>query len=177
MQKTQETWVQPLSWEDPLEEGTATHSSILAWKMPWTEEPGRLQSMGPQRVGHDWVTSLSFTFQGDSDGPRGQSTLGAVCNSQQSLWTLGNPLPPPVERVICLHSLLKAAKTLRSGALFLFCFIFFFVLRMNKKGKIQHEATSNGQHNKTAWMLFSTQRRNRLGANWDQHQKQTLATI
>ena len=42
-----------LGWEDPLEEGRATHSSILAWKMPWIEEPGRLQSMGSQRAGHD----------------------------------------------------------------------------------------------------------------------------
>ena len=49
----QETWVQSLGWEDPLEEGMATHSSILDWRIPWTEEPGRLQSMGSQRVGHD----------------------------------------------------------------------------------------------------------------------------
>ena len=49
----QETLVQSLGWEDPLEEGMATHSSILAWKIPWTEEPGRLQSMGSQRVRHD----------------------------------------------------------------------------------------------------------------------------
>ena len=49
----QETWVQSLGWEDPLEEGMATHSSILAWRIPWTEEPGRLQSMGSQRVRHD----------------------------------------------------------------------------------------------------------------------------
>ena len=45
--------VQSLGQEDPLEEGMATHSSILAWKTPWTEEPGRLQSMGSQRVRHD----------------------------------------------------------------------------------------------------------------------------
>ena len=45
--------VQSLGWEDPLEEGMATHSSILAWEIPWTEEPGRLQSTGSQRVGHD----------------------------------------------------------------------------------------------------------------------------
>ena len=57
----QETWVQSLGWEDPLEKEMATHSSILAWRIPWTEEPGRLQSMGLQRVGHDWVTSLHFT--------------------------------------------------------------------------------------------------------------------
>ena len=45
--------VQSLAQEDPLEEGMATHSSILAWRIPWTEEPGRLQSTGTQRVGHD----------------------------------------------------------------------------------------------------------------------------
>ena len=49
----QEMWVQSLGREDPLEEGMATHSSILAWEIPWTEEPGGLQSMGLQRVGHD----------------------------------------------------------------------------------------------------------------------------
>ena len=48
-----ETWVQSLGWEDPLEKGTATHSSILAWRIPWTEEPGRLQSMGLSRKGLD----------------------------------------------------------------------------------------------------------------------------
>ena len=48
-----ETWVQFLDQEDPLKEETATHSSILAWKIPWTEKPGRLQPMGSQRVGHD----------------------------------------------------------------------------------------------------------------------------
>ena len=48
-----ETWVRSLSREDPLEKEMATHSSTLAWKIPWTEEPGRLQSMGSQRVGHD----------------------------------------------------------------------------------------------------------------------------
>ena len=48
-----EIWVQSLGWEDPLEKGMATHSSILAWRIPWTEEPGRLQSMGSQRVEHD----------------------------------------------------------------------------------------------------------------------------
>ena len=49
----QETWVQSLGWEDLLEKEMATHSSVLAWKIPWTEEPGRLQSMGSQKVGHD----------------------------------------------------------------------------------------------------------------------------
>ena len=49
----QETWVQSLGWEDPLEKGVATHSSVLAWRIPWAEEPGVLRSMGSQRVGHD----------------------------------------------------------------------------------------------------------------------------
>ena len=56
--KIQETWVWPLGQEDPLEKEMATHSSILAWKIPWTGEPGSLKSTGSQRVGHDWVTSL-----------------------------------------------------------------------------------------------------------------------
>ena len=49
----QETWVHFLGWEDPLEEGMATHSSILAWRIPWTEEPGGLHSMGSKRAGHN----------------------------------------------------------------------------------------------------------------------------
>ena len=53
----QETRVQFLGPEDPLEKGMAIHSSILAWRIPWTEEPGGLQSMGLQRVGHDWATN------------------------------------------------------------------------------------------------------------------------
>jgi len=57
-----ETWVRSLGWKDPLEKEMATHSSTLAWKIPWTEERGRLQSMGLQRVGHDWVTLLLNIF-------------------------------------------------------------------------------------------------------------------
>ena len=57
-----ETRAQLLGQEDPLEKEMAIHSSILAWRIPWTEKPSRLQSMGSQRVGHDWATSLSFTF-------------------------------------------------------------------------------------------------------------------
>ena len=54
MQEIQETWVRSLGWEDLLEEGMATHSSILSWRLPWTEEPGGLQSVGWHRAGHDW---------------------------------------------------------------------------------------------------------------------------
>ena len=56
MQETQETWVLSLGQEDPLEEEMATHSRILAWRIPWTEEPGGLPSMGSQRVGHNLAT-------------------------------------------------------------------------------------------------------------------------
>ena len=58
----QETWVQYLGGEDPLEKGMATYSSILAWRIPWTGKPGGLQSMGSQRVRHDWMTNV-FTFK------------------------------------------------------------------------------------------------------------------
>ena len=56
-----ETWMQSLGQEDVLEKEMATHSSILAWKIPWMEKPGRLRSMGLERVGHDRETSLSFS--------------------------------------------------------------------------------------------------------------------
>ena len=70
----QETWVWSLGWKDPLEEEMATHSSILAWKIPWTEEPGGLQSMELQRVGHDLTTEhahepLHKGFSGSVVGP------------------------------------------------------------------------------------------------------------
>ena len=61
MQEMQETQVQSLGWEDSLEKGTAPHSSILACKAPWTEEPRGLQAMGSQRVRHDWVTEHTYT--------------------------------------------------------------------------------------------------------------------
>ena len=56
-----ETWVRSLGWEGPLEEGMATHSSILAWRIPWTEEPGGLQSMGSHRIRHNWVIKRTHT--------------------------------------------------------------------------------------------------------------------
>ena len=60
MQETEETWVGSLGGEDPLKEGIPTHSSILAWRISWTEGPGRLRSMGLQRVGHNW-SNLAHT--------------------------------------------------------------------------------------------------------------------
>ena len=58
----QETQVRSLGWKDPLEKEMATHSSILAWRIPWTEETGGLQSTGSQRVGHDWATWLTQQY-------------------------------------------------------------------------------------------------------------------
>ena len=66
----QETWVPPLGWEDLLEKAMAIHSSTIAWKIPWTEEPGRLQSMGSQIVGDNWATSLSFFLSSLASGNR-----------------------------------------------------------------------------------------------------------
>ena len=60
MQEMQEIWVWSLGWEDPLEEGTVTHSSILAWRISWTEQPDMLPSIGSQRVRHDW-SNLTHT--------------------------------------------------------------------------------------------------------------------
>ena len=79
-----ETWVRSLGWEDPLEEGMATHSSILAWRIPWTEEPGGLQSVGLQRVRQGWVTTHSI--QPLANGERE--------SSKQILMTLQLPIFP-----------------------------------------------------------------------------------
>ena len=66
-----ETRVRSLDWEDPLEKELAIHSGTIAWKIPWTEEPRRLQYMGSQRIGHDWATLLTQVF-------RPQGTHGVV---------------------------------------------------------------------------------------------------
>ena len=83
----QETWVQSLGWEDLLEKEMATHSSILAWKIPWMVEPGRLPPMGSQRVGHNWalehtntcttyiISLVPFT----KDGNQNLGTRNAYC--------------------------------------------------------------------------------------------------
>ena len=77
MQEMQEMWVRSLGQEDPLEKSTATHSSILAWRIPWTGRPAVLQSMGSQRVGHAWATELNWTEAVDipSVFPAGRRTV------------------------------------------------------------------------------------------------------
>ena len=74
----QETQVRFLGWEDPLEKEIATHSSVLAWDIPWTEEPGGLQSTGLQRAGHDLVTKeqQQVGFPGGSDGKESACSAG-----------------------------------------------------------------------------------------------------
>ena len=78
------TWVWSLGWEDPVEEGMVTHSVFLPGESPWTEEPGRLQSMGSQRVGHDWATKQSTTtvlyIQESS------CELGVLCNRTEKFF-------------------------------------------------------------------------------------------
>ena len=92
------TWIRSLSWEDPLEKEMATHSSILTWKIPWTEEPGGLQSIRLQRVGHDWVTSLSLSIksEGESflDFPGGSAGKESACNAGDLGSILGLGISP-----------------------------------------------------------------------------------
>ena len=88
----QETWVRSLSWDDPLEKEMTTHSSTLAWRIPPTEEPGRLQSMGSLRVRHDCVTNFHLGFPGGSDGK------ASVCNAGDPGWE------DPLEKEMAAHS-------------------------------------------------------------------------
>ena len=79
----QETRVWPLGQEDPLEKGMAIHSSILAWRIPWAEEPGGPQSMGSQRVGHDWATNIHLCYQGSFYPISGLSFSSILIKSMQ----------------------------------------------------------------------------------------------
>ena len=90
--------------EDPLEKEVATHSSILAWEIPQTEEPGRLQSMGSQRVGHDWATSLSL--HGILGLPRGSVSKESPCNPGTQVQSLGQE--DPLEKEMTTHSSILA---------------------------------------------------------------------
>ena len=83
----QETRVRSLGREDPLEKGRATHSSILVWRIPWREEPGRLQSMRSQRVRHDWVISLTHDAWGMKLGS-GKTTVMKANLCSYGVYTL-----------------------------------------------------------------------------------------
>ena len=108
----QDTWVWSLSQEDPLEKEMAPYSSTLAWKISWTDKPGRLQSMGFQRVGHDWATSLSFFHFLSAHGDQGLyldrgRNWGTLNNRTSSLrqwprWHVNSQLLTPNPRSFCL---------------------------------------------------------------------------
>ena len=100
-----ETRVRSLDWEDPLEKEMAIHSRTIAWKIPWTEDPGRLQSMGSQRVGHDWVTSLHFTSMLSRASHVAQwiKNLPAMQGIQET-WVQSLDLEDPLEEEMATHS-------------------------------------------------------------------------
>ena len=100
--ETQEIQVRSLGQEDPLEEEMATHSSTLAWKIPWTEEPGRLQSMGSQTVGHDWATSWASLVA--------QTVKRLSAMQETRVWSLG--WEDPLEKEMAAHSSILAWKIL-----------------------------------------------------------------
>ena len=85
-----EIWVRCLGWEDPLGEGRATHSSIHAWRIPWTEEPGRLQSMRSQRVRHNWATNTICAAEDKLDPEKfhGGEWMRLSCQGQHMSWEL-----------------------------------------------------------------------------------------
>ena len=117
----QETGVRSLGQEDPLEKEMAPHSSTLAWKIPWTEEPGRLQSTGSQRVRHNWATSLSLSFLFRNVKMR-QSVLSYVC---------GNVNTVPFYRFfsqIGYYRIFMEFPVLYIGSLIIICFIYNSVL-------------------------------------------------
>ena len=89
----QETGVRPLGQEDPLEKGMAAHFSILAWRIPWTGEPGRLQFMGLKRVGHSWETTISLfmKYQGDQGWTVRFHDEGCQCFWQEKFLERGKP--------------------------------------------------------------------------------------
>ena len=109
----QETWVWSLGWEDPMEEGMATHSCILVCRIPWTEEPGRLQSMGLQRVRYDWATkhmaqhSMIILTSAASSFRSRSVVLTLVCTLQspEKLYKNTNPWIPLSEILIWSENL------------------------------------------------------------------------
>ena len=84
----QKIWARSLGWEDPLEKGMATHSNILAWRMPWTEEPGRPHSMGSQKARHDWTTN-TLTLAKDGGG----GLVAKSCLTLATPWTIAHQAP------------------------------------------------------------------------------------
>ena len=105
----QETWVQSLGLEDPQEKGMATHCSILAWRIPWTKEPGGLRSTALQRVGHDWTTYTLLAccllipltasgLGGDRCGEITADTASIMCTGSE--WVVGTADQPEVTQLV-----------------------------------------------------------------------------
>ena len=107
MQEMQEIGVWSLNQEDPLEEGMATHSSILAWRIPWAEEPGGLQSMGSQRVRNDWVTDHTHTHTHTYTHTQVHAIYYMIFSQDISTKPMGEPSSswlssPQLSHLICL---------------------------------------------------------------------------
>ena len=96
-----ESWVRSLGWEDPLEKGMATHSSIHTWRIPRTEEPGGLRSTGSQRVGHDWASDLI-----DLSSPqcRPRTLECPACTAQPQKTPRQNYFSPQAQLTLCFTS-------------------------------------------------------------------------
>ena len=97
-----ETWVWSLGCEDHLEKEMAAHSSILAWKISWTEEPGGLQSMGSQRVGHDWATDTYLTRSSSHSSLVAQRVKHLP--AMQETWVRSLGQEDPLEKEMATHS-------------------------------------------------------------------------
>ena len=97
----QETWIQPLGWEDPLEKGMATHSNVLVWRIPWTEEPGRLQFIGCKEL--DMTEQLSHTL-GNFLVAQRVKNLPAI----QETWGRSLGWEDPLEKGMATHSSILA---------------------------------------------------------------------
>ena len=111
----QETQVQALGQEDPPGKGMATHSSILAWRTSWTEEPGGLQSLGLQRVRHDWVID-SFSFS-PPPPPSPASLVAQLVKSPPAIletWVRSLGWEDPLEEATATHSSILASRTIQS---------------------------------------------------------------
>ena len=100
----QETWVRSLGWEDPLKKEMATHSSTPAWKIPWTEEPDRLQFMGSQTVRHNWATWLQFKMKCISNCQVNETFLSKQLQVPRIYRCSCSPPPDPLVLLINNHA-------------------------------------------------------------------------
>ena len=154
----QETWDWSLVWEDPLEKGMATHSSILAWKIRWTEEPGGIQSMGSQRIRHDWVTDTPvcavvknpLASAGDTGSILGLGRSPGKGNGNPFHYSrLGNPMDRGVRRAAA-HGVTKSRTHLSMHTLIMSNYV-------SKMEKVMAPHSST-----LAWKILWTEKPGRL---------------